>query len=130
MKVAKLLVIVLSFLCLILIIVLKEERLISNFIKERSTCHSQSCYYLAGRLLENLDTKADPCDDFYQYACGGYIDKKPVNGSLEAEKQDEDEDDSSMYGKIVTLLTRDDNSTELAFMKDVRNYYKTCTNTG
>ena len=29
----------------------------------------------AGRILENLDPEVDPCDNFYDFACGGYIKK-------------------------------------------------------
>ena len=28
--------------------------------------------------LTSLDTKADPCQDFYQFACGGWIAKNPI----------------------------------------------------
>ncbi|NXT42587.1 NEP protein, partial [Pelecanoides urinatrix] len=27
----------------------------------------------AARILENMDTTAEPCNDFYQYACGGWL---------------------------------------------------------
>jgi putative endopeptidase len=30
--------------------------------------------------LSNLDPKADPCLDFYRYACGGWIDANPLPG--------------------------------------------------
>ncbi|XP_042880127.1 endothelin-converting enzyme homolog isoform X2 [Penaeus japonicus] len=51
-------------------------------------CVTPHCVMLAGAVLSNMDPKADPCDDFYQYACGGWIAKnsipegKPVWGTL------------------------------------------------
>ena len=29
-------------------------------------------------LMNALDTTADPCQDFFQYACGGWIKKNPI----------------------------------------------------
>ena len=35
-------------------------------------------YILAGALLEAMDTTADPCQDFFQFACGGWIKKNGI----------------------------------------------------
>lgn len=32
----------------------------------------------ASRLIENMDSTADPCQDFYQYACGGWLKKNII----------------------------------------------------
>lgn len=31
------------------------------------------CYELSGELQSRMDIDAIPCDDFYQFACGGYM---------------------------------------------------------
>lgn len=32
----------------------------------------------AAQILESLDKDSDPCEDFYQFACGGWISQHPM----------------------------------------------------
>ena len=34
--------------------------------------------FAAARIIENMDPTADPCEDFYQYACGGWQQKNEI----------------------------------------------------
>ncbi|XP_043288930.1 neprilysin-2-like [Venturia canescens] len=40
-----------------------------------SLCSTEDCLRSASTILENLDPSVEPCDDFYRYACGGFINK-------------------------------------------------------
>ncbi|XP_049659255.1 neprilysin isoform X2 [Accipiter gentilis] len=40
-------------------------------------CKSSDCIKSA-RILENMDTTAEPCNDFYQYACGGWLKRNVI----------------------------------------------------
>ena len=36
-------------------------------------CLTEACITQTGELLEQMDRTVDPCQDFYQFSCGGYI---------------------------------------------------------
>ncbi|XP_047040451.1 neprilysin-2 isoform X1 [Helicoverpa zea] len=36
-------------------------------------CNSPGCIHTASKLLLNMDDKVDPCDDFYDFACGSFM---------------------------------------------------------
>ena len=49
-----------------------------DVLEERSTlstpvCISESCILSAADLLKQMDRDVDPCEDFFRFACGGFI---------------------------------------------------------
>lgn len=43
-----------------------------------SVCVTPACVTVAASIYNAMDVTADPCEDFYQYACGGWVDKHPL----------------------------------------------------
>ncbi|KAM5277234.1 endothelin-converting enzyme 2 isoform 4-T4 [Hipposideros larvatus] len=43
-----------------------------------STCLTEACIRVAGKILESLDRGVSPCEDFYQFSCGGWIRRNPL----------------------------------------------------
>ncbi|XP_071668736.1 endothelin-converting enzyme 2 isoform X5 [Patagioenas fasciata] len=43
-----------------------------------SMCLTDACVRVASKILEALDVETDPCQDFYQYSCGGWIKRNPL----------------------------------------------------
>lgn len=44
----------------------------------RGLCLTQSCITVAAQIVEALDRTVDPCQDFYQFSCGGWIRRNPL----------------------------------------------------
>lgn len=41
-------------------------------------CLNESCIHIASTILEAMNSSIDPCDDFYAYACDGWIRNNPI----------------------------------------------------
>ncbi|KAJ8371263.1 hypothetical protein SKAU_G00112910 [Synaphobranchus kaupii] len=41
-------------------------------------CTTAGCVTAAARLLQNMDSTVEPCQNFYQYACGGWLDRHVI----------------------------------------------------
>lgn len=47
----------------------------------KTLCLSEDCVMAASTILSSLDRSADPCEDFYQFACGGWIQKSVITNT-------------------------------------------------
>ncbi|XP_045841007.1 membrane metallo-endopeptidase-like 1 [Meles meles] len=54
-------------------IVKRKPRAIQRPKETGEICTSPGCVIAAARILQNMDPSREPCDDFYQYACGGWL---------------------------------------------------------
>ncbi|KAF1674450.1 Neprilysin, partial [Pygoscelis papua] len=61
----------------ILLAILAITMIVLYATYDDSLCLDLSCI-TAARILENMDTTAEPCNDFYQYACGGWLKRNIV----------------------------------------------------
>ncbi|XP_044005621.1 neprilysin-2-like [Aphidius gifuensis] len=101
----------------------------TNFLlNENNVCTTTSCIESASTILKNMDPHVNPCDNFYRFACGGYLNSTDIPDessyidiwSLINDKVSE---------KLITSLEKAIKSNEPRAFKLAKNFYKLCMNT-
>ncbi|XP_027699780.1 membrane metallo-endopeptidase-like 1 [Vombatus ursinus] len=53
----------------------KDPRIATSF---EEICVHPGCVIAASRIIQNMDPTSEPCNDFYQYACGGWLNRHVI----------------------------------------------------
>ncbi|CAL7939938.1 unnamed protein product [Xylocopa violacea] len=103
------------------IVVLRKE-------EYKEICQSEECVKTAARIIEAMNRSIDPCQDFYKFACGGWISKNPIPQSqtswdqLSLLKE-------QLLKNLRALLEESDEGDDLRPVKMARTLYNICMDT-
>ena len=113
--------VLLLFVCIALAIVV----ILTHVRKTNDHCSSSSCLEVAGAIKKNLNESVDPCKDFFQYSCGGWIKNNPIPSSktwFAVYRKLGDENNK----KLLLLLLEDDNLPSGHAVRKAKDYFKSC----
>lgn len=90
-------------------------------------CMTPGCVQAAAKMIEQMDKSVEPCDDFYNFACGKYVedtvipdDKVSVNAfSVISDKLQE---------QLRTIITAPVEDSDIEPFKMVKKLYVACMN--
>ena len=96
---------------------------------DSTVCESSTCESFGRTLKANLNTSVDPCDDFYEFACGGWM----ASHTIPADKSrffGDDALEGIIDHKINNSLHQKIGSTDSKAIAFAAQLYKTCNDMG
>eukprot|EP00808_Paulinella_micropora_P014152 g60564.t1 len=90
------------------------------------TCQSMGCLRLAVLLADNMDQEVDPCQDFYQYSCGGWLKKHTIPDDKSKQTTFSTLDDENQAMLRLVLEAPVDNATDDTWSRQTKILYQSC----
>lgn len=84
-------------------------------------CKTQTCISVADEIAEFMDSTVDPCDDFNQFACGGYLETADYNSNTWDDAAAQLRMRLERLIKIIEMREED-----FEVDQKVRNFYQAC----
>jgi membrane metallo-endopeptidase-like protein 1 len=98
---------------------------LTSAAKARDVCLTPGCVKAAATILELMDPQVDPCNDFYEFACGTFAketvipDHKTYEGSFSIVRD-------KLNERLRKLFEADTKPDEPKIFQSVRKFYSSC----
>ncbi|XP_025083817.1 endothelin-converting enzyme 2-like isoform X2 [Pomacea canaliculata] len=90
----------------------------------QGVCQTLDCVLSAEYITKNIDDRRDPCKDFYQFTCGGWIEQNPI--FLPSDNYDKFVSAHITVRDIIRGLLDVDDSTAPEAVQQARAYFRSC----
>merc|ERR1711990_654266 len=90
-------------------------------------CETPGCIGVSHMLLQNMDQSVSPCDDFYQFVCGGFEERVAIPDDRSSWSQFS-VIDKELQQQLRALLETPPPPAEAPVFKKVRSVYHACMN--
>ncbi|KAM7311890.1 neprilysin-2-like [Ixodes scapularis] len=82
----------------------------------------------ASTLIQNMNQTVDPCENFYEFACGGWVHRHPIPEDRSSVSQLSFIRDQ-LDAKLRTLVEEPPENSEPGFIHKMKHMYRSCFNT-
>lgn len=94
----------------------------------QSSCNSPECYYHASALVKAIDNTANPCQNFYAYACGNLLKYDYLIGDTQMMENQFDIIETKIAWRIREILENPTDGSSAAALAKSRITYSSCMN--
>ncbi|GMS83797.1 hypothetical protein PENTCL1PPCAC_5972 [Pristionchus entomophagus] len=99
--------------------------------KEEPVCLTSGCIQTASVILSSMNSSVDPCDDFYEYACGEWIKGHPIPDDAPSVSNFENLGQDLEFALKELLEAKDPNGTAIdkdSAIYKAKQFYRLCLN--
>ena len=86
-------------------------------IETSPICQTQPCIAVADEISSFMDLTADPCQDFFQFSCGGYVNSVNLGNRPSTQM-------NRRLERLITITKPREN--DFRVDREVRNFYEAC----
>ncbi|XP_043285772.1 neprilysin-2-like [Venturia canescens] len=99
----------------------------SNSCSPEDQCLTPECIHTASAVLRNMDPNVDPCENFYKFACGGFINETIVpNGQSQVDNFKILENE--IYEQMKSKIRAKSEADEPRYLTLMKDFYQICIN--
>lgn len=116
---------VLIVVCVVLSALLTRSSKLVSEPKHEAVCVSEGCIDAAHHIFHSMNRSVDPCDNFYEFACGGWAQRNPIpeSKSFWGVYSALEENNERIVRQLLTGTTTTDTS-----IKKAKTFYDACMN--
>lgn len=100
----------------------------NDIVKMDNICLTKACVKASSNILDRIDTSIDPCEDFYQFSCGKFLQNAVIADDMTAENIISTVN-MKIRHQLQLLLMEEAKPAELHAFKLAKTYYKSCMDT-
>lgn len=90
---------------------------------------SQGCIHAACMIIQNMDTCVDPCENFYEFACGNFVKYRPMPDDKSTVNIPHSISDQ-LETKLRIILEDENSNNDVRAFKLAKKLYRNCMNLG
>uniref|UniRef100_A0A1Y1L7Y0 Peptidase M13 N-terminal domain-containing protein n=1 Tax=Photinus pyralis TaxID=7054 RepID=A0A1Y1L7Y0_PHOPY len=115
---------VLSLLGIVIAFIIFIALVCVKYVIPERPCHSSHCLLAASQVIGSIDTTVDPCDDFFTFACGKFIEQ--IHGDIEATSIKALEE--KVARQVAELIKEPIKEDDHPFVKIQKQLFQNCMN--
>lgn len=96
-------------------------------MQSSNVCQTPGCVHAASEMLKSLDKSVDPCDDFYNFTCGKFLQNTKIPGER-ANVDSFSIVNEKLKEQIFNIITEDSKEDEPKPFTLAKKYFQSCMN--